>query len=244
VKEIVNKYKWPALIIVLVLIFFGVKSCVNNQQKFQAGKNEVLKEQVKKLQDGVKVFELDRLRVRDSIRQENEKKERLINEFQKKAKDSEKKVIALQESNKKQKEVIRNKNLVEVAEALNENYNSKDAVATPNSVDVRPPMTYQILETIADANTAQDIIKEKDVQISSKDSVVNLKDQQLRDKDITLKATEKSLDSYKELNVLQTNLNNGLEKENSKLKTKSWLEKALIPVSVGVGFWLGTKIGN
>ena len=243
-KEIVNKYKWPALIIVLVLIFFGVKSCVNNQQKFQAGKNEVLKEQVKKLQDGVKVFELDRLRVRDSIRQENEKKERLINEFQKKAKDSEKKVIALQESNKKQKEVIRNKNLVEVAEALNENYNSKDAVATPNSVDVRPPMTYQILETIADANTAQDIIKEKDVQISSKDSVVNLKDQQLRDKDITLKATEKSLDSYKELNVLQTNLNNGLEKENSKLKTKSWLEKALIPVSVGVGFWLGTKIGN
>jgi len=244
VKEIVNKYRWPALGVVLVLIFFGVKSCVNNQQKFQAGKNEATKEQAKKLQDGVKVMNEALIILIDSIRKENDKKERLINEFQKKAKDSEKKVIALQESNKKQKEVIRNKNLVEVAEALNGNYGSKDAIATPNSVDIKPPMTYQILETIADANTAQDIIKEKDVQLSSKDSVVNLKDQQIRDKDISLKATEKSLDSYKELNVLQTNLNNGLEKENSKLKTKSWLEKALIPVSVGVGFWLGTKIGN
>jgi len=244
VKEIVNKYKWSALIIVLVLIFFGVKSCVNNQQKFQAGKNEVLKEQVKKLQDGVKVFELDRLRVRDSIRQENEKKEKLINEFQKKAKDSEKKVLALQESNKKQKEVIRNKNLVEVAEALNENYNSKDAVATSNSVDVKPPMTYQILETIADANTAQDIIKEKDLQLASKDSVVNLKDEQLRDKDISLKTTEKSLEASTKLNNAQSDLNKGLEKENKKLKTKSVFDKILIPVAIAGGFWLGTKIGN
>ena len=243
-KEIVNKCKWIALGIFLVLVFFFVKSRLNDQSKFQAGKNEATKEQAKKLQDGVKVMNEALIILIDSIRQENEKKERLINEFQKKAKDSEKKVLALQESNKKQKEVIRNKNLVEVAEALNENYGSKDAIATPNSVDVRPPMTYQILETIADANTAQDIIKEKDLQLASKDSVVNLKDEQLRDKDISLKTTEKSLDSYKELNVLQTNLNNGLEKENSKLKTKSWLEKALIPVSVGVGFWLGTKIGN
>ena len=243
-NEIINKYRWPALGIVLVLIFFGVKSCVNNQQKFQAGKNDALKDQVEKLKDGVKTIDKTLQILRDSIKAEDIRKQKQINEFQQKAKDSEKKVIALQESNKKQKELIRNKNLVEVAEALNENYNSKDAVATANSVDVKPPMTYQILETIADANTAQDIIKEKDVQLSSKDSVVNLKDEQLRDKDISLKATEKSLDSYKELNVLQTNLNNGLEKENSKLKTKSWLEKALIPVSVGVGFWLGTKIGN
>lgn len=243
-KEIINKYKWPALGIVLVLIFFGVKSCVSNQQKFQAGKNDALKDQVEKLKDGVKTIDKTLQILRDSIKAEDIRKQNQINEFQQKAKDSEKKVIALQESNKKQKELIRNKNLVEVAEALNENYGSKDAVATPNSVDVKPPMTYQILETIADANTAQDIIKEKDVQLAYKDSVVNLKDEQLRDKDISLKVTEKSLDSYKELNVLQTNLNNGLEKENSKLKTKSWLEKALIPVSVGVGFWLGTKIGN
>lgn len=228
--------------IICLLVFFGVKSCVNNQQKFEAGKNQVLKEQVKKLQDGVKVFDNTVIKLKDSIKAEDIRKQNQINEFQQKAKDSEKKVLALQESNKKQKELIRNKNLVEVAEALNENYSSKDAVATFNSVDVKPPMTYQILETIADANTAQDIIKEKDMQLASKDSVVNFKDSQLKNKDISLKATEKSLDSYKELNVLQTNLNNGLEKENSKLKTKSWLEKALIPVSVGIGFWLGTKI--
>lgn len=244
VSEIINKYKWVVLGIICLLLFFGVKSCVNNQQKFEAGKNQGLKEQVKKLQDGVKVFELDRLRVRDSIRKENENKERLINGFQQKVKDSEKKVLALQESNKKQKEIIRNKNLVEVAEALNENYSSKDAQATLTSVDVKPPMTYQILETIADANTAQDIIKEKDVQLTSKDSVIDLKDSQLKNKDISLKATEKSLDAYKELNVLQTNLNNGLEKENKKLKNKSWLEKALVPVSAGIGLWIGSKIGN
>ena len=243
-NEIVNKYKWPALIIVLIIIFFSVKSCVNNQQKLQAGKNEVLKEQVKKLQDGVKVFELNRIKLKDSIRQENEKKEQLINEFQQKAKESEKKVLALQESNKKQKEVIRNKNLIEVAEALNENYRSKDASAKPNSVDVKPPMTYQILETIADANTAQEIIKEKDKQLTTKDSVVNLKDEQLRDKDISLKATEKSLESSTKLNNVQSDLNKGLERENDKLKTKSLLEKFLAPVGFGIGFWLGTKIGN
>lgn len=241
-NEIINKYRWPALGIVLVLIFFGVKSCVNNQQKFQAGKNDALKNQVEKLKDGVKTIDKTLQILRDSIKAEDIRKQNQINEFQQKAKDSEKKVLALQESNKKQKEVIRNKNLVEVAEALNENYNSKDAVAIANSVDVKPPMTYQILETIADANTAQDIIKEKDVQLASKDSVVNLKDEQLRDKDISLKATEKSLEASTKLNNVQSDLNKGLERENKKLKTKSVFDKILIPVAIAGGFWAGTKI--
>jgi hypothetical protein len=242
--EIVNKYKWTVIVISVILLFFGVKSCMGKQILIKSVENKIMEVQVKKLQDGVKVIEQDRLRLKDSIKSEDIKKQKQINEFQQKAKESEKKVLALQESNKKQKEVIRNKNLIEVAEALNENYSSNNAVANSNSVDVKPPMTYQILETIADANTAQEIIKEKDKQLTSKDSVVNLKNEQLRDKDISLKASEKSLDAYKELNVLQTNLNNGLERENYKLKTKSWLEKALIPVSIGVGWFIGSKISK
>ncbi len=241
-NEIVNKYKNYLLIGVVILsVFFAAKSCNASKVDQLNGENKVLKKQVEVMKDGARVEETNRLKQKDSIRLENIKKEAKIKALAEIATKSENKVRELQASNTEKKKVIKNLSLAGVAQELNTVYNRQEATATSNSVDIKGSMPYLILETVADANTASQIIKEKDVQIGAKDSVITVKNDQMKGLSLNLFSAEKSLDSYKELSQLQTDLNKNLEKENSKLRTKNWFEKALIPVAAVAGFWIGAK---
>lgn len=243
VKEFLVKYRVGIVVIVVICLtlFFMAKSCNRQQLDELHGKNEALKEQVKKAQDGTAVIEKDRIRLRDSIKLEDIKKEERIKSLTQIAEKSKNKVKELEQQNSEAKKKIRNMNLVEVANTLNSNYGSKDATATSNSVDIKGSMPYLVLETISDANTAQDIIKEKDAQISAKDSVIVVKDEQLKSSSVLLFSAEKSLNSYKEVSQLQSKLTESLEKENRKIRRQNTFNKILIPLAGAAGIFIGVK---
>lgn len=244
--EIVNKYKWKIITVLIIafIIFFSAKSCNSTQTDKLAGENKILKQQTEILKDGLNTAEKNRLKQKDSIRIENIKREQQQKALEEKALASENRVKKLEAENIKTKKEMKNLSLAGVADEINKNYNTKDATATSNSVDIKGSTPYLILETIADANTSQDIIKEKDIQISSKDSLNSSLKEDKRALVLNLFSAEKNLNSSRELNQLQTNLNNNLEKENNKLKTKSWFNKMLVPIGIGVGIFTGYKLGN
>jgi len=243
-QEVIQKYRVVILIVICSIIFASIKSCVNRQVDELRGKNEQLEEQVKKAQDGTKVLEENRVKLKDSIKAENVKKELELKKLMSKVSASEGNIKYLEKQATANKDKIKNMDLQEVAKTLNETYNSKDATALSSSIDIKNSMPYKILETVVDANTAQEIIKEKDVQLVSKDSIINIKDTQLKDSSTLLISTENSLNSYKEVSELQSDLNKSLEKENSKIRTKSTLNKILIPVAAGIGIIIGNKVAK
>jgi len=196
-QEVIQKYRVVILIVICSIIFASIKSCVNRQVDELRGKNEQLEEQVKKAQDGTKVLEENRVKLKDSIKAENVKKELELKKLMSKVSASEGNIKYLEKQATANKDKIKNMDLQEVAKTLNETYNSKDATALSSSIDIKNSMPYKILETVVDANTAQEIIKEKDVQLVSKDSIINIKDTQLKDSSTLLISTENSLNTYK-----------------------------------------------
>ncbi len=243
-QEIINKYKWYAVGIISLLIFFSAQNCARKQMDELHGKNIILKEQVKKLQDGTATLEQLRLKQKDSIKVENAKRQKQQKDLEQKAIASAERVKQLEKENGKTKEKIKSLSLVSVAKELNETYGGNNAVATSNSVDVKGSMPYQILETIADANTCNEIVKEKDVQISVKDSLNSSLKEDKNAISISLFSAEKSIKSYQDLNQAQTDLNNSLQKENKKIRLRNTLNKILLPVAVGLGAYGGYKLAK
>lgn len=241
-KEQLNKYKWWIIAGIAVFILLSAKSCVNNQYNQIRGENKILKEQVKTAQDGVKVAKEERLRLKDSIKSEDAEKEQKIKELSNKVATSESKVRDLQANNAKTKKEIKNLSLVGVAKELNATYGGNNATAKEKSVDVAGSMPYQILETVADANSCSEIVKEKDVQLTAKDSMLVVKDSQIKDSSTLLFSAEKEIKKHEELNKIQTDFSKNLEKENKKLRTKSFLNKILIPVAIGLGAYGGYRL--
>ena len=193
--EQIMKFKWWIIAGIAVFILFSAKSCVNNQVNQTRGENKILKETVKTAQDGVKVAKEERLRLKDSIRTENAKKEQKIKELSNKVASSEGKVRDLQANNAKTKKEIKNLSLVGVAKELNDSYGGNNATAKENSIDIKNSMPYQILETVSDASTCSEIVKEKDIQLVAKDSVITVKDSQLKDSSTLLFSAEKEINN-------------------------------------------------
>lgn len=243
VKEFLIKNKTSIIIgiIFLLIIFFTLKSCNRQVLDELHGKNETLKEQVKKAQDGTAVIEKERIRLKDSIRVEDIKRKEEQKQLKEKALLSEDRVKKLEEENKKAKSKIKNLSLIQVAEELNNNYGTKDATATYNSVDIKGSTPYLILETISDANSAQEVIKEKDVQLSVKDSLNSSLEEDKKALSLNLFSAEKSLNSYKEVSQLQSELTKSLEKENRKIRRQNTFNKILIPIAGAVGVFIGVK---
>lgn len=242
--EQINKFKWWIIAGIIIVILFCVDSCVGKQIDQLHGENKILKEQITQAKDGLKVSKQERLRLKDSIRAENAKKEQKIKEQDKVIAESKDRIAILERKTSKAKEIAKNKSYEAVADTLNVIYGGKNAVATANSVDMKSSLPNQILETIIDANECSEIVKEKDIQLVAKDSVIGIKDGQLKDSALNLFSAEKEIKKHEELDKLQTDLNKNLEKENKKLRTKSWINKILIPVGVTIGAFVGYSVAK
>lgn len=240
-KQIISEYKYLLAGIATLSIFFSVRSCVNTQSNFLQGKIASLEEQVDKGKDGLKVAETERLRLKDSIRLEDIKAKEKLKNLQEQKTASEDRVKLLELEAKKAKDKVKDMNLVQVAQSLNEIYGGNNAIATSNSVETKNSLPYQLVETAIEANSAKDIIKEKNQQLVNRDSVISVKDSQLKNSALSLSSAEKSLEASRELNQLQTNLNNDLEKQNKKLKTKNFFDKIIIPLAAVAGYFIGNR---
>lgn len=240
-KKILNDYGQLIIAAILVSLFFLARSCQNDKYNQQKGENQVLKEEIQKVKDGVKVQEENRLREKDSVNSEIQKKDKAIKELKDKLSQSDFKIAGLEVQRDKEKLKVKSLTYAEAAKEYNEIYKTNNAEAVTEGVTLKKNLPNLVLETVADANYCQEIVKEKDKQLTVFDSIVSAKDNVIKNKDILLVSAEKSVKANKELNQLQTNLNNSLEKENKKLRTKNLLDKVLIPVAAVAGFLIGSR---
>lgn len=243
VKEFLVKNKTSIIIgiIFLVIIFFAARSCNNQAVAELRGKNEEKAKMIKILKDATEVFEANRLKEKDSIRLENIKKEKQLKEFKEKELASQDRIKFLERDAKKHKAVIKNMSLEAVASELNTIYGGKNAIANGNEISIKQYLPYQLLETVVDKDLAENKIKEKDIQLTIKDSVILVKDQQLKASGLSLFSAEKSLNSYKEVSQLQSELTKSLEKENRKIRRQNTFNKILIPLAGAAGIFIGVK---
>lgn len=245
-KEFLIKNKTSIIIgvIFILIIFFAVRSCSDRQLAELRGKNEEKAKIIEKLKDGVRVYEEDRLRLKDSINLENIKKEKTLKEFKQKELASKERIKYLEKDALKEKAVISNMSLNNVASQLNNIYGGNNAKPLENSIDIRGFLPYQLLNTVVDKNLAENTLKEKDMQLGLKDSVILVKDEQLKNSSLNLFSAEKSLNSYKEISELQTELTKSLEKENRKRRRQNTFNKILIPIAGAAGLYTGYKLGS
>lgn len=239
-EEIVQRYKYLLAGIVGLILFFSVRGCVNKQSDILADL-KAKSEQVEKLKDGLAVGEKNRLRQRDSINIENDKKEKYILSLKDRISESENKVSSLETEAKTAKEKIKNFSYVESAKEFNSIYKTNNAEAVNTGVNLKNNLPNLVLETISDANFAQDIIKEKNKQLFAKDTIIQNKDSQLKNSSVLLVSAEKNLEASRQLNGLQTDLNNDLEKQNKNLKHKNTWNKILVPIAAVIGIVIGVQ---
>ncbi len=242
-REIINKYKYPILAIIIIILFLSVKSYVNKHQLILQGENKVLKEQVQTLKDGVEISEQNRRREKDSITKVFDKKQKEIEDLSKKVLQSEKKIAYLTNKNIKNKERIAKLTHKESAKEFNDIYNTNNAKATYTGVELQKDLPNLVLETISDANYCQEVVAEKDNQIEAKNEQLKLKDEQIEEQSILLNSAEKEIEQRKLLENAQNNLIDTQQKENNKLKTNKWLDNYILKPLIFVGgVYLGTQI--
>ena len=221
--------------VIVFLIIYNVNSCVNKEINQINVKNSVLKDNVDNLKNSI-------IKKQQDFDKDKKDYESKIEKLQAKIKESSKKVSVLEEANKNNKKRIKSLSNIEAAKEFNEMLQVKTAIPTDNGVELTDSLPNIVLEIMSDANTCQDIISEKDLQLSISDTIIKNLNNRVG---YMLKNTESILQSQGELNKANDELNKSLEKENRKLKTKNGFNKWVVkPLLFASGVYLGYKVGN
>lgn len=231
-KDFVKKNYLYIIAILALLLFSG--NCANNYYQRNEGERTELKKQISELKNQLAVEKQDRKVEKDSIQKDSELKDKKIKAFTKKAAESENKVKSLLAKNTVNKKRITSLNYIEAAKEINKTYGTKDAVASENSVNLQNDLPNRVLETIADANTCQDVITEKDSQIQDKNNIIVEKDGQIKNGIILLNSAEKEIKNSEVLQAKTDELVIKTEKSLKAQKVKGTVKTLLI-----VGAFIG-----
>ena len=111
-----------------------------------------------------------------------------------------------------------------------------------NKVGLGLDTAMDVASDLEEGFRCAEIIPLKDEQLKNKDSIINNLNKDKVDISTSLTSAEKQIEKQKELQKTgEENISN-LEKQIKKSKTKSTLNKILIPVALGAGILLGNKL--
>lgn len=217
------------LVSVIVFLLFFAK-CQSDSLARLKGEETVLREQIKTAEDGLAVFEENRLREKDSLTTENDKKEKEIERLKKEAEDSQLAVAKIKNQLKKDKKRIKNMSYKEVAKDLNKIYKTDSVIATETSVNMSDSIPQKVLSDVVEKDALQKEVAEKDKQLESKDNtIVELEDINFNQTTMLISA-EEQIKKEKENSELKDKLNENLTKQVKKPR----VGQILIGVAAGV----------
>lgn len=242
IKKTLTQYKREIIIAVLAILLLSVWTCSNNRQKTLQGEYNILKEQYQTQKDGVKVIEESRRKEKDSINKENKKLQEETIQSEKRVAQLEDNIQSLRKQTQKQKEQLKNMSYVQLAQEINKEFNSNEASATNNSVDLKGDLPGLVLEIVYDANECQAIVTDKDKQLKEKDSQIDNTKRELKNTSVLLFSAEKEIKAKDLLQQTADKNINNLEKQVKNLKVKNFITTYVItPLAVFAGFKIGQK---
>lgn len=237
--EKIKQYKYQIIIASLFIAFMIFYNHNNNKLQELQGEYNILEKQFTAQKENVKLLE----------------------EYRKKEKDSLSKAITFrEEENKKLR--LREKSLQDKIDGIkkrpfkvptdltssvayyNTEYKTDENVVVDNKVGLGLTTSTAVITDLENGEKCEEIIPLKDEQLKDKArEIVNLnKDKE--DLSVLVSSAEKTIEADKELQKsAEENIKN-LEEQNKKLKTKSFLNKVLIPVSLVVGGIIGVQVAK
>ena len=230
-------------IIIGVIILLGIlliaQKCNNNRYNQLKGKYEILEEQYKKQKDGVKVFEENRIKEKDSLGLEIKKREKLNKDLSYQNSTLESKIKTL--SNKK---IVVPKDVQGLVKYFNERYKTNENKVVENKVGLTEFTAMDVSYKLEEGDNLIAIDSMKTIQLKNKDTqIVNLEKDKADIKTQLITAEEDILKRKELQQSADENINN-LKNQVKSLKTKSTLNKILVPVALGVGVFTGYQIAK
>lgn len=226
-------------VVILVGVMLLAQKCNNNRYNQLKGKYEILEEQYKKQKDGVKVFEENRIKEKDSLDLEIKKREKLNKDLSYQNSTLESKIKTL--SNKK---IVVPKDVQGLVRYFNERYKTNENKVVENKVGLTEFTAMDVSYELEEGDNLIAIDSMKTIQLKNKDTqIVNL-EKDKTDIKTQLTTAEEDILKRKELQKSADDNINNLKSQVKSLKTKSTLNKILVPVALGVGVFTGLQIAK
>jgi hypothetical protein len=236
IMERYKNYIIAGVVLLTFIIYYYYNSNMHQQLK---GEYKVLEKQYTTKKELLNTLEIGRKKEKDSL---------------------DTVILAREEEN--QKLILRNKNLQDKIDGIkkrpfkvptdirtstayyNKEYRTEENTVVGNKVGLGLITSTAVITDLEEGKKCEEIISLKDEQLKGKDvQITNLEEDK---KDLITKITsaEKTIEADKELQKsAEENIKN-LEKQNSKLKTKSFLNKILMPVAAIAGALIGIQISK
>lgn len=235
--EKLKSYKYQIIAALLVIVFIIFYNWNINKLQELSGEYNILKKHYKAQKENVALLE----------------------EFRKKEKDSLIKDISAREAENKKLEDD-NKNLQDKIDGIkkrpfkvptdltssvayyNAEYKTSENKVLEDKVGLGLSTSTAVIADLQEGFKYKEIIPLKDEQLKNKDVEIGNLNKDKKDLSVLVSSAEKQIEENKKLQISAEESINNLSKQNKKLKTKSALNKVLIPVSLVVGGFIGTQI--
>ena len=235
-----NNYKKIFVGIVVFILCVGLlQKCNNNEYNQLKGKYEILEDQYKKQEDSVKVFEENRIKEKDSLDLEINKREKLNKDLSYQNSTLESKIKTLYN-----KKIVVSKDIQGLVKYFNERYKTNENKVVENKVGLAEFTAMDVSYELEEGNNLIAIDSMKTIQLKNKDTQIANLEKDKTDLKTQLTTAEQDILKRKELEKFAENNINNLESQVNKLETKSILNKILVPVAFGVGGYLGYQIAK
>lgn len=234
-----NQYLPYIIIVGLIILLFSMKSC--NDKKYQQlkGKYEVLKENYQNQKDTVKIVEERRIKEKDSLNKEIIKREIENKNLLSINENLESKINSL-----KNKPISIPKDNDNLVKYFNDRYNTTENQVIDDKVGLGNETAQDVIYELEEGDNLQEITKLQDEQIINQKKQISNLEKDKQDINTQLLSAEKSIEEQQKLKEIADKNINNLESQVKTLNNKNTLNKILIPISFGIGGFIGYKIAK
>lgn len=225
------------LLFAFILLF--IMNCNNNKYNQLKGEYKILNSTYENQKKEVSHFEETRRKERDSLNGEIRRRE-----MENKKIVSDNKKIISQIQNIEKKQITVPKDIVGLTKYFNERYNTKENSVVEDKVGLTETTAYDVSYELEEGDRVKEILPLKDKLIDNQNTQITNLEKDKKDTETKLVSAELDIQKQKDLNNSANNNIQNLEKQVSKLQTKSTLTKILIPASFVLGGYLGFQIAK
>lgn len=232
-----ERYKKWIIIGICLVLFLWFYSCNNNKYQQLQGEYSILKENYTTQKEKITDFEAFRLREKESLQKEIQKRS-IIN----KALVEDNQNLELKIKNINSRVFVVTKDLQSLVNYFNSTYRTSENKVVEGKVGLGIYTAMDIANELEEGVRCAEIIPLKEEQLKNKDSIITNLNKDKIDISTSLNSAEQQIEQQKVLQKIGDENISNLERQLKKSKTKSTLNKILVPVVLGVGVLIGRKL--
>ncbi len=225
--------------VVILLLLAG--NCTNSLADRYFGEGDVLQKQYHAKIEALNQEKIKSQKIIDSLKEDNNQKDMQIGGLQELNNDNDKKIALLSQKAQDGVKVAKTYTYKQSAEFISKAYNAPKSVSYTNQgITLVDSIPNRVVETIIDRDFFKKKLELTEENLNYTGKQVILLEDKVKNKDLEIKTiSDLSLRKDDALEASK-DLNEATKKENKKLKTSRWIDRALI-VGAFVGGILLTK---